>query len=448
MKIFRLPDLGEGLQEAEVVEWRVQSGQTVAVDDPLLAVETAKAVVEIPSPHAARIERLFAKVGEIVHIGSPLVGFDGAGEEDESAGSIVGAVATGTQVMREAPSSLSAMLPRDVLVPSYRDHAAQLLRGMTMVENLLYWGGDERGNYYAKAPHDFPNCVPVGSHAPHAAGVALALKLRNEPRAVVCIFGDGASSKGAVYEAMNFAGVWKLPVVFVITNNQWAISVPRHEQSAAETLAQKAIAVGIPGEQVDGNDVIAVYVGGAALDHARQGDGAHVIEALTYRLGDHTTADDATRYRDGSRAAAWASEPIGRLPSYLAGTGFWSKDREDALLKQCTAEIDSRGGLSCDARPRSDDVRLLYAALPSHCKPTRGGAALRARRRTAVIGRSAPFHPRSRDNGRNNAGSSCRSGARARDGRRPSGVIVLGEDVGADGGVFRATDGLFKRFGA
>jgi 2-oxoisovalerate dehydrogenase E2 component (dihydrolipoyl transacylase) len=106
MKIFRLPDLGEGLQEAEVVEWRVQSGQTVSVDDPLLAVETAKAVVEIPSPHAARIERLFAKVGEIVHIGAPLVGFDGAGEEDEGAGSIVGAVATGTQVMREAPSSL------------------------------------------------------------------------------------------------------------------------------------------------------------------------------------------------------------------------------------------------------------------------------------------------------------------------------------------------------
>ena len=122
MKIFRLPDLGEGLQEAEVVEWRVQSGQTVAVDDPLLAVETAKAVVEIPSPHAARIERLFAKVGEIVHIGSPLVGFDGAGEEDEGAGSIVGAVATGTQVMREAPSSL--------------EHAAAGIRAMPAVRAL------------------------------------------------------------------------------------------------------------------------------------------------------------------------------------------------------------------------------------------------------------------------------------------------------------------------
>ena len=122
MKIFRLPDLGEGLQEAEVVEWRVQSGQTVAVDDPLLAVETAKAVVEIPSPHAARIERLFAKVGEIVHIGSPLVGFDGAGEEDEGAGSIVGAVATGTQVMREAPSSL--------------EHAGAGIRAMPAVRAL------------------------------------------------------------------------------------------------------------------------------------------------------------------------------------------------------------------------------------------------------------------------------------------------------------------------
>ena len=125
--------------------------------------------------------------------------------------------------------------------------------------NLLsYWGGDERGSAWAEPPEDFPICVPVGSNAPHAAGVAMAFKLRREPRVAVCVFGDGASSKGDVYEAMNLAGVWRLPVLFVVNNNGWAISVPRARQSAAETLAQKAIACGFAGEQVDGNDVIAV----------------------------------------------------------------------------------------------------------------------------------------------------------------------------------------------
>ena len=162
------------------------------------------------------------------------------------------------------------MLPRDVLVPSYRDHPAQLLRGMTMVENLLYWGGDERGSDFKGPREDFPNCVPVGSHAPHAAGVALALKLRREARATVCIFGDGATSKGDVAEALNFAGVWQLPVVFLVNNNQWAISVPRRQQTASETLAQKGIAAGISSEQVDGNDVLAVHDAvSKALDRAR-----------------------------------------------------------------------------------------------------------------------------------------------------------------------------------
>src|SRR5208282_6741807 len=124
----------------------------------------------------------------------------------------------------------------------------------------------------------------VGSHAPHAVGVALAFKLRREPRVAVCMFGDGATSKGDVAEALNIAGVWRLPVVFVISNNQWAISVPRQRQSAAATLAQKAIAAGLPGEQVDGNDVVAVRdVVGAAIERARDGAGPSLIEAVTYR---------------------------------------------------------------------------------------------------------------------------------------------------------------------
>jgi len=165
----------------------------------------------------------------------------------------------------------AAMRPEDILVPSFRDQAAQLWRGVTSAELLFYWGGDERGSDFAGPRADFPICVPVASHAPHAAGAALALKLRHEARAVLCILGDGATSKGDFHEALTFAGVWRLPLVMLINNNQWAISVPRAAQCAAETLAQKSLAAGLPGEQVDGNDVIAVRDRvGAALERARR----------------------------------------------------------------------------------------------------------------------------------------------------------------------------------
>src|SRR5881396_1088722 len=152
----------------------------------------------------------------------------------------------------------SAMRQEDVLLPSYRDNGTLLWRGTKMEEILLFWGGDERGNLSSGPAHDFPYCIPVGSQAPQAAGVAYAFKLRKEPRVAVCLFGDGATSKGDVWEAMNFAGVHKLPLVFVVVNNQWAISVPLRLQTASETLAQKAIAAGFIGEQVDGSDVVAV----------------------------------------------------------------------------------------------------------------------------------------------------------------------------------------------
>jgi 2-oxoisovalerate dehydrogenase E1 component alpha subunit len=237
----------------------------------------------------------------------------------------------------------AAMRPEDVLLPSFREQGAQLWRGVTPLELFLYWGGDERGSDFAAARQDFPNCVPVGSHAPHAAGVALAFKLRREKRVAVAIFGDGATSKGDVAEALNIAGVWQLPALFVVANNQWAISVPRRRQSAAETLAQKAVAAGIPGEQVDGNDVIAVREAAeAALARARDGGGPSLIEALTYRLSDHTTADDASRYRDDAEVSRhWPEEPLLRLRAYLSGAGRWSKADEERLLAELAGEIDA-----------------------------------------------------------------------------------------------------------
>jgi 2-oxoisovalerate dehydrogenase E1 component alpha subunit len=262
----------------------------------------------------------------------------------------------------------SAMQPDDVLFPSYRDHAAQLLRGVTMAESLLYWGGDERGSDFAVPRQDFPNCVPIGTQVCHAAGAAYAFMLRREARVAVTIFGDGSTSKGDFYEAMNMAGVWRAPLVLVVNNNQWAISVPRSRQSMAQTLAQKAIAAGIEGVQVDGNDVIAVHqVMHAALAKARRGDGPTLVEALSYRLGDHTTADDATRYRDAELInKQWENEPLRRLRTYLAGANVWDKAQEDALAKTCQAEVE-KAVEAYLATPQPDVSAMfdhLYETLP------------------------------------------------------------------------------------
>jgi pyruvate dehydrogenase E1 component alpha subunit len=262
-----------------------------------------------------------------------------------------------------------AMNDEDVLLPSFREHGAQLVRGVTPKELLQYWGGDERGSDFAGPRQDFPISIPVGSHAPHAAGAGLAFKLRGEPRAAVAVFGDGATSKGDVYEAMNVAGTWQLPVVFVATNNQWAISVPRSAQTAADTLAQKAIGVGLEGRQVDGNDVIAMrQIIRDALDKARSGGGATLIEALTYRLADHTTADDASRYRDDDEVAThWKEEPIARLRNYLTAAHSWSKAEEETLIEACTAEIEQATAayLAEPAEPPEAMFDHLYAELPS-----------------------------------------------------------------------------------
>src|SRR5712664_3915594 len=262
----------------------------------------------------------------------------------------------------------SAMREEDVVLPSYRDNGTLLWRGTKMEEILLFWGGDERGNLSSGPADDFPYCIPVASQAPHAAGVAYAFKLRKEPRVAVCLFGDGATSKGDVFEAMNFAGVHKLPVVFVVTNNQWAISVPLRLQTASETLAQKAIAAGFIGEQVDGNDIVAMHAAAEeAIEAARNGRGPRFIEAVTYRLGDHTTADDAARYRPTEEVQArWKEEPIARLRSFLAGQKAWSKTDEEQLSAECQQHIDAAVERYLAAKPRTPETMFdhLYAELP------------------------------------------------------------------------------------
>jgi len=263
----------------------------------------------------------------------------------------------------------AAMRPDDIFVPSFREQAAQLWRGVSPKEILLYWGGDERGSDFQGPREDFPVCIPVASHFPHAAGIALAFKLRNEQRVAVAVAGDGATSKGDFYEAINIAAVWSVPAVFVINNNQWAISVPRAAQTAAQTLAQKAIAAGMPGEQVDGNDVIAVQdATERAIARARAGDGPSLIEAITYRLADHTTADDAHRYREDAEVSAhWKVEPVGRLRRYLTGQAVWTKENEEALLAQVAEQVDEavEAYLATPAQPVETMFDYLFEKLPA-----------------------------------------------------------------------------------
>lgn len=276
-----------------------------------------------------------------------------------------------------------ALRTEDIFIPAYREYAAQLLRGVRMRDILLNWGGDERGMHYEGCAirHDFPLSVPIGTHVPQAIGVAYALKLRREPRVVLASCGDGATSKGDVYEAISSAKVWNLPLVFLISNNQWAISLPRGRQTGAQTLAQKAFAGGLPGEQVDGNDVIATRaVLAAAIERARSGGGPSLIEAITYRLHDHTTADDARRYRNEAEVQeAWQRCPVKRLKQHLEARGLLSASDEAALQQEASAFADQAAEEFLATPPASPAAMFdhLYAQLPKQYEWQRQEAVAR-----------------------------------------------------------------------
>ena len=262
----------------------------------------------------------------------------------------------------------SSMQYDDVLAPSYREYGAQFMRGVKPRDVLMYWGGDERGNDFSGPPHDYSWCVPIGTQNLHAAGAALAFKLRGEPRVAVACVGDGGSSKTDTYAAINSAGAFTLPFIQCIINNGWAISVPRSAQTGAKTLAQKGIAGGLECLQVDGNDIIAVR--GAmdfALKRARNGHGGSCIEFVTYRLSDHTTADDARRYREDVEVkAAWEREPFLRLRKFLTNEGVWNEQMENDWKEECNrlSDIEVNAYLETKAQPVEAMFDFLYGDMP------------------------------------------------------------------------------------
>lgn len=237
--------------------------------------------------------------------------------------------------------AVAALRESDWMVPSFRETAAQLWRGQSMEGVLLAYGGYYQGNRVPEDLYALPTAIPVGTQILHAAGIAYGIKVRGEDEVAMGFFGDGATSEGDFHEALNFAGVFQVPAVFVCQNNQWAISIPRSHQTAAKTLAQKALAAGIPGIQVDGNDVLAVYVAAQeAVDRARAGDGPTMIENVTYRLSLHTTADDPSVYRDEEEVEKWEKrEPVPRFQQYLMDKGLLSEDKVESLEEEIKAEI-------------------------------------------------------------------------------------------------------------
>jgi pyruvate dehydrogenase E1 component alpha subunit len=231
--------------------------------------------------------------------------------------------------------SVFTLRPTDWMVPSFRETAAMIFRGWTIEQLLLFFSGHLEGGRPAPEQHDLPVCIPVATQLPHAVGLAYAAQYRGDDAVVMAYCGDGATSEGDFHEALNFAGVWHVPLVLVVQNNQWAISVPLKKQTNSATIAQKALAYGVPGIQVDGNDVLAVYVASReAVERARAGDGPTLIEAVTYRLGVHTTADDPTKYRSEEEVKAWErKDPLTRFTAYL--------EKRNLAVSGVEAEIDA-----------------------------------------------------------------------------------------------------------
>ena len=256
----------------------------------------------------------------------------------------------------------------DWLFPTYRDTVAAVARGVDPVEVLVLLKGDWHSGYDPSEHHVAPQATPLATQLLHAVGVAHAARLRGEPTVVMAMCGDGATSEGDFHEALNFAAVFRAPVVFFVQNNEYAISVPLARQSVAPSLAHKGIGYGVPGERVDGNDTAALLaVLGTAVDRARAGEGPQLVEAHTYRMQAHTNADDATRYRQDDEVAAWVErDPVTRLEAYLREHDLLDDERLAAFAADAEEVAAAmRVGLSEDVTPDPADLFAHVYAVPT-----------------------------------------------------------------------------------
>ena len=341
----------------------------------------------------------------------------------------------------------NALEKGDWYVPMYRDSAGMMAFGMPPTNLLLYWGGDERGMHIPENLNMLPVAVPVATQLPHAVGLALARRLQGDKSVVFAVTGDGGTSKADFHESLNFAGVYDLPVVFGVENNQWAISVRRSNQTAAKTIAQKAVAYGFEGILADGNDVIASYEATKyAVDKARRGGGPTLIEYSTYRLGPHTTAElVSNKLKDPEEVAEWEKRsPITRFEKYLRSRGLLDDRAKEMMMAAAQRRMEE--AVSAYRATPTPDPSVIFDYTYSTPTPLLneermeafGGSPshITAAQEPSLVGGKPGV------NIRNAVNMALREGM-----HRDSRVVVYGEDVGKNGGVFQVTRGLQEEFG-
>ena len=335
----------------------------------------------------------------------------------------------------------------DWYVPMYRDCAGMLAFGIPPLKLLQYWGGDERG---MQMPHDLnmvPLAVPVATQLPHAVGIAMAKRMQGEKSVAFVSTGDGGTSKADFHEALNFAGVYQLPVVFGVENNQWALSVTRNKQTASKTIAQKAVAYGFEGIYVDGNDVIASYEATKyAVDKARRGGGPTLIEFSTYRMGPHTTAElVSNKLKAPEEIAEWEKRnPITRLEKYLYARGLLDDKAKEAVAEAAHHHMNEAVHAYRNA-PAPDPASIFdytYSSLTPVLAEERAEAFGGIAEQIPELPEPAATGGRPGVNIRNAVNMGLREGM-----QRDKKVVIFGEDVGKNGGVFQVTRGLQDEFG-
>jgi 2-oxoisovalerate dehydrogenase E1 component len=351
--------------------------------------------------------------------------------------------------------SAMALRPDDFVYPGYREHGVQIARDIPLDVILSYWRGLPNADWDQDAYNQMVLTVPIGTHLPHAVGHAYAARQRGEDVVTVAYLGDGGTSENDFHSGLNFAGVWKAPTVFLISNNFYAISVPYEKQTASETIAQKATAYGMPGVRVDGMDPLAMYAATKeAVERAAAGDGPTLIEAVCYRFGPHATADDPHLYRTESEEDSFRPyDPLPRMRTYLEGRGLWDEAKEEAVERAATTEFDEALTRveAIELPDRSDIVRHAYARVPEllveqlHRIERAAGEPETefAPGEVWVAGEDSEPGGQTESWTMAEAINAAMHEAMEDD---PS-MIILGEDVGLAGGVFRITEGLQAKFG-
>ena len=341
----------------------------------------------------------------------------------------------------------SALQKGDWYVPMYRDSAGMLAFGFPAFKLLQFWGGDERGMQIPKDLDMLPVTVPVSTQIPHAVGLAMARRLQKDPSVVLVTTGDGGTSKADFHESMNFAGVYGLPVIFVVENNQWAISVRRDRQTASKTIAQKAVAYGFEGMLVDGNDAVASYEATRyAVERARRGQGPTLLEFYTYRMGPHTTAElVSNKLKSPEEIAEWEHKsPIVRMEKYLAAKGILSEQEKQVLTRAAAKIVEDavREYRSATPQDKLEIFRYMYD------KPTLN--IMEEMQEAFGVSDEVPSLDSEPQLSGGKPGVNIRNAvnmALKQEMKRDEKIVVFGEDVGKNGGVFQVTRGLQDQFG-